>query len=81
LSRVVHRILGVQLGDLDGVLRIVVRYDGAGGAGFARGTGLVGLKDGVEALGGRISLDGPHAAGTTLRAELPLTPCPSGSRS
>ena len=57
----------------DEVLRVVVRDDGAGGAGFTRGTGLVGLKDRVEALDGRIFLDSPRAAGTTLRVELPLT--------
>ncbi|HTR92759.1 MAG TPA: histidine kinase, partial [Trebonia sp.] len=57
----------------DEVLRIVVRDNGAGGAGFTRGTGLVGLRDRVEALGGRIVLDSPRAAGTTLRVELPLT--------
>ena len=45
----------------------------SGGAGFTRGTGLVGLKDRVEALDGRIFLDSPRAAGTTLRVELPLT--------
>jgi predicted ATPase/signal transduction histidine kinase len=57
----------------DAVLRVVVRDDGAGGADFARGTGLVGLKDRVEALGGRIFLDSPPGAGTSLRAELPLS--------
>ena len=57
----------------DEVLRVVVRDDGAGGAGFTGGTGLVGLKDRVEALDGRIFLDSPRAAGTTLRVELPLT--------
>ncbi|HTP17057.1 MAG TPA: GAF domain-containing protein [Streptosporangiaceae bacterium] len=55
------------------VLRVVVRDDGAGGADFTRGTGLVGLKDRVEALGGKIFLDSPRAAGTTLHVELPLT--------
>jgi len=57
----------------DAVLRIAVRDDGVGGADFAHGTGLVGVKDRVEALGGRILLDSPRGAGTTLRAELPLT--------
>ena len=47
--------------------------DGTGGADFSRGTGLVGLKDRVEALGGRISVHSPRGAGTTVRAELPLT--------
>ena len=42
------------------VLRVAVRDDGAGGADLARGTGLVGLKDRVEALGGRIFLDSPR---------------------
>ena len=55
------------------VVRIAVRDDGVGGADFSHGTGLVGLKDRVEALGGRIVLDSPPSAGTTLRAELPIT--------
>jgi predicted ATPase/signal transduction histidine kinase len=55
-----------------GLLRVAVRDDGAGGADIRRGTGLTGLKDRVEALGGRIFLDSPPGAGTSLRAELPL---------
>src|SRR5262249_1678590 len=35
--------------------------------------GLIGLNDLMEALGGRISIDSPRGAWTTLRAELPLT--------
>jgi signal transduction histidine kinase len=54
------------------VLRVVVRDDGAGGADLARGTGLAGLKDRVEALGGRIFLDSRRGAGTSLQAEFPL---------
>jgi signal transduction histidine kinase len=54
------------------VLRITVRDDGVGGADFTRGTGLTGLKDRVEALSGRVVLDSPRGAGTTLRAELPF---------
>jgi len=54
-------------------LRVAVRDDGAGGADLARGTGLVGLKDRVEALGGWIFLDSPRGAGTSLQAEFPLT--------
>jgi signal transduction histidine kinase len=67
-SRVEVRVEAVA-----GVLRVSVRDDGRGGADFARGTGLVGLKDRVEALRGRISLQSPRGEGTTLRAELPLT--------
>ena len=56
----------------DGGLRVTVRDDGVGGAEFAHGTGLIGLKDRVEALGGRISLESPRGAGTCVEAELPL---------
>jgi signal transduction histidine kinase len=55
-----------------GVLSVVVRDDGVGGADFSRGTGLVGLKDRVEALGGRMVVESPRGAGTSLRAVLPL---------
>ena len=56
----------------EGVLQVSVRDDGRGGAGFGRGSGLVGLKDRVEALGGRIRLDSPPGAGTALDIALPL---------
>jgi signal transduction histidine kinase len=56
-----------------GMLCVAVRDDGAGGADLAGGTGLAGLKDRVEALGGRIYLCSPRGAGTSLRVELPLT--------
>jgi len=62
----------------DAVLRVTVRDDGGGGADFTRGTGLAGLKDRAEALGGRIFVDSPPGAGTTLRAELPLTTANGG---
>lgn len=55
-----------------GALRLRVRDDGAGGADPVRGTGLVGLKDRVEALGGRITVQSPAGAGTCLEIELPL---------
>jgi signal transduction histidine kinase len=54
------------------MLRVTVRDDGRGGANPADGSGLVGLRDRVEALGGRLRLDSPPGTGTTLRAELPL---------
>jgi signal transduction histidine kinase len=56
-----------------GALCVLVRDDGCGGADFTHGTGLVGLRDRVEAIGGRISLHSPHGTGTTVRVELPLT--------
>ncbi|GAA1282750.1 hypothetical protein GCM10009609_54220 [Pseudonocardia aurantiaca] len=56
----------------DGVLQVRVRDDGRGGASFAHGSGLVGLKDRVEALGGRFGVQSVPGAGTTVQAELPL---------
>ena len=56
----------------DGILRVAVLDDGVGGADPVRGSGLLGLKDRAEAIGGRISLDSSHGAGTSLRVELPL---------
>ena len=51
--------------------------DGAGGADFARGSGLRGLADRVEALGGALRVDSPPGAGTRLRAELPIADGPA----
>ncbi|MEV8612967.1 AAA family ATPase [Amycolatopsis sp. NPDC051373] len=55
-----------------GVLRIRVRDDGRGGADFAGGSGLVGLKDRVEALGGRLWVQTAPGAGTAVLAEVSL---------
>jgi signal transduction histidine kinase len=54
------------------VLHVSVRDDGRGGADPARGSGLLGLKDRAEAIGGTISLDSPRGNGTSLQVELPL---------
>jgi signal transduction histidine kinase len=56
----------------DRVLRIRVSDDGRGGADPGAGSGLVGLKDRVEALGGRFAVRTAPDAGTTVHAELPL---------
>ena len=55
----------------DGVVELVVRDDGAGGADPAAGSGLIGLRDRVEAIGGRIEVDSPPGAGTALHVTLP----------
>ena len=54
--------------------RLVVRVvdDGPGGADAARGSGLRGLADRVEALGGTLSVASPLGVGTRLEAELPI---------
>ena len=56
-----------------GALVIAVADDGAGGASLGLGSGLRGLADRVEAVGGRLELDSPDGGGTRLRAELPLS--------
>jgi signal transduction histidine kinase len=56
----------------DGTLRVCVRDDGVGGADPLRGSGLVGLKDRVEALGGTFALHSPAGGGTTVSCELPI---------
>jgi len=53
-------------------LRVFVNDDGVGGADPARGSGLVGLRDRVEAFGGTLNIQSPVGAGTTLQVELPL---------
>jgi signal transduction histidine kinase len=53
-------------------LHLSVTDDGMGGAELGRGSGLIGLKDRVEALGGRIDLASPPGSGTRLDVEIPL---------
>jgi signal transduction histidine kinase len=55
----------------DGPLMLTVRDDGIGGADPSRGSGIIGLTDRVEALGGTISLVSPPGAGTMLHVQLP----------
>jgi signal transduction histidine kinase len=52
--------------------RVVVADDGVGGAAIATGSGLRGLADRVEALGGRLEIDSPPGAGTRLVGEIPI---------
>jgi signal transduction histidine kinase len=61
----------VQVANDDGVVQISIRDDGVGGAAPGQGSGLLGLKDRVEALGGRIELDSPSGSGTSLRVRIP----------
>ena len=55
------------------MLTVQVRDDGAGGARLGAGTGLIGLQDRVEALGGQFTLHSPLGQGTTVTAQLPIT--------
>ncbi len=64
-----HATVGLELPD--DRLVVTVRDDGRGGADFARGTGLAGLRDRVEAAGGNLELRSPRGGGTTLVTRLP----------
>jgi signal transduction histidine kinase len=55
-----------------GMLRVRVHDDGIGGATQARGSGLLGLKDRIEALGGTFSVHSPVGRGTTVSCQLPV---------
>jgi signal transduction histidine kinase len=56
----------------DGQVNVTVVDDGVGGADAGHGSGLRGLADRIEALGGSFDVASPPGAGTTVRAELPL---------
>jgi signal transduction histidine kinase len=57
----------------NGALRLEIRDDGIGGVDASRGSGILGLTDRAEALGGTISIASPARGGTTLSARLPIT--------
>jgi PAS domain S-box-containing protein len=70
--------IDVSLAPRDGVLLLSIRDDGVGGADSGQGSGLVGLHDRVEALGGTIRIESPPGAGTLLVVALPLEVEPAG---
>jgi signal transduction histidine kinase len=61
-----------------GALRVEIRDDGVGGATLGGGTGLVGLRDRVDALAGTLAIESPAGGGTRIVLTLPL-PGPSGA--
>jgi signal transduction histidine kinase len=67
-ASVVHITVEVH----DGRLHLSVRDDGVGGADPTRGSGLVGVRDRVEALDGVTSVHSPLGGGTSVKVELPL---------
>jgi signal transduction histidine kinase len=64
--------LAVGVSSRDGVVHATIADDGDGGAAAADGSGITGLADRVEALGGRFTLDSPRGRGTTISIELPI---------
>jgi signal transduction histidine kinase len=56
----------------DGILAVEVTDDGIGGADVTKGTGIRGILDRVEAVGGGLTVESPTGGGTVVRAEVPL---------
>jgi signal transduction histidine kinase len=56
----------------DGLVRLRVSDDGVGGADPSTGSGLTGIRDRVEALGGSLAVRSPHGQGTVLEVALPI---------
>jgi signal transduction histidine kinase len=65
-------VIHVHLEARDGIARLEIRDDGVGGAKPGRGSGLIGLSDRVEAIGGTVELTSPAGSGTSLLVELPI---------
>ena len=66
--------VGVEAEIVGDLLRVTVRDDGVGGASLAGSSGLAGLKDRVEALGGRIVLHSPPGRVPACARSSPLPP-------
>ena len=65
-------VVRVAVEQLHGTLRLTICDDGVGGADPGRGSGLIGLYDRVEAMGGTIHVDSSAGAGTAVLVSLPL---------
>jgi signal transduction histidine kinase len=57
---------------------LTIRDDGVGGADPSRGSGLIGLKDRIAALGGALAVHSEPGAGTVLTAHIPVAAPPAG---
>jgi signal transduction histidine kinase len=53
-------------------VRLAIRDNGIGGADPAQGSGLLGIRDRIEAFGGTLQFTSPAGSGTTLLIEIPL---------
>jgi len=67
-------LVSVDVAAHNGSVKVEIDDDGVGvgGADPARGSGLIGLRDRVEALGGSIDISSPAGGGTALRVEIPI---------
>jgi signal transduction histidine kinase len=71
----------VRLRRADDSLLVDVRDDGVGGAAANGATGIRGMADRIDVLGGALTVHSPPAGGTHVAAEIPCTgPAPSTGR-
>jgi PAS domain S-box-containing protein len=66
------RVASVRVFQEDGLVVAEIEDDGVGGADEAKGSGLRGLSDRVEALDGELAVESPRGGPTILRARIPL---------
>jgi PAS domain S-box-containing protein len=71
-------VISVDVASGDAVIDVTVSDDGVGGADASRGSGLTGLRDRVEALGGTIEIGSAHGGGTRLHSRIPVEQPASG---
>ena len=65
--------VSIDLIQEDSKIRLSVRDDGVGGVDTAQGSGLIGLNDRVEALGGTLQITSPAGGGTALLVTIPCS--------
>jgi signal transduction histidine kinase len=75
MARHAHASRGrVRLSCAGGALLVEVADDGGGGADPGAGSGLLGLRDRIEALDGSIRVSSPPGRGTTVAVRIPVSP-------
>ena len=65
-------IVNIDVEATDATVQLAIRDDGVGGANPAKGSGLIGLRDRVETLGGKIEIASPEGRGTSLLVTIPI---------
>jgi signal transduction histidine kinase len=64
-------VVNIELDTRDTIMNLAIRDDGIGGADLSQGSGLIGLRDRIEALGGTLQVSSADT-GTTLLIRVPL---------
>ena len=65
-------VVQVEVDTQDATLQLAIRDDGIGGADLGQGSGLLGLSDRIEVLGGTLQVTSPAGNGTTILVKIPL---------